>query len=106
MELVYVTVIGAAIGLLARYVLPGRRTYGILLLPAAAAAASDEDADAEGADDGRDARLVPHQHLAGAGLEVFGDAPRRDADVGGDDPFVLDDQNAGGGHVGRADPWR
>jgi hypothetical protein len=38
MELVYVTVIGAAIGLLARYVLPGRRTYGILLLPAAAAA--------------------------------------------------------------------
>ena len=38
MELVYVTVIGAAIGLLARYVLPGRRTYGLLLLPAAAAA--------------------------------------------------------------------
>jgi hypothetical protein len=38
MELVYVTVIGAAIGLLGRYVLPGRRTYGILLLPAAAAA--------------------------------------------------------------------
>jgi uncharacterized membrane protein YeaQ/YmgE (transglycosylase-associated protein family) len=38
MELVYVTVIGAAIGLLARYVLPGRRWYGILLLPAAAAA--------------------------------------------------------------------
>jgi hypothetical protein len=38
MELVYVTVIGAAIGLLARYVLPGRHTYGILLLPAAAGA--------------------------------------------------------------------
>lgn len=38
MELVYVTVIGAAIGLLARYVLPGRSTYGILLLPAASAA--------------------------------------------------------------------
>ena len=38
MELVYVTVIGAAIGLLARYLLPGRRSYGILLLPAAAAA--------------------------------------------------------------------
>jgi uncharacterized membrane protein YeaQ/YmgE (transglycosylase-associated protein family) len=38
MELVYVTVIGAAIGLLARYVLPGRHTYGILLLPSAAAA--------------------------------------------------------------------
>jgi len=38
MELVYVTVIGAAIGLLARYLLPGRRTYGLLLLPCAAAA--------------------------------------------------------------------
>lgn len=38
MELVYVTVIGAAIGLLARYLLPGRRAYGLLLLPAAAAA--------------------------------------------------------------------
>lgn len=38
MELVYVTVIGAALGLLARYLLPGRRTYGILLLPAASAA--------------------------------------------------------------------
>ena len=37
MELVYVTVIGAAIGLLARYLLPGRSSYGILLLPAAAA---------------------------------------------------------------------
>jgi uncharacterized membrane protein YeaQ/YmgE (transglycosylase-associated protein family) len=38
MELVYVTVIGAAIGLFARYVLPGRRSYGLFLLPAAAAA--------------------------------------------------------------------
>jgi uncharacterized membrane protein YeaQ/YmgE (transglycosylase-associated protein family) len=38
MELVYVTVIGAAIGLLARYLLPGRRSYGLLLLPCAAAA--------------------------------------------------------------------
>jgi uncharacterized membrane protein YeaQ/YmgE (transglycosylase-associated protein family) len=38
MELAYVTVIGAAIGALARYLVPGRRTYGILLLPAIAAA--------------------------------------------------------------------
>lgn len=38
MELVYVTVIGAALGAIARYLLPGRRTYGILLLPAIGAA--------------------------------------------------------------------
>jgi predicted phage tail protein len=38
MELVYVTVIGAAIGTLLRYVLPGRETYGIVLLPALGAA--------------------------------------------------------------------
>jgi hypothetical protein len=38
MELAYVTVIGAALGALARYALPGRRTYGLLLLPAIAAA--------------------------------------------------------------------
>ena len=38
MELVYVTVIGAAIGTLLRYVLPGRSTYGIALLPALGAA--------------------------------------------------------------------
>jgi uncharacterized membrane protein YeaQ/YmgE (transglycosylase-associated protein family) len=38
MELAYVTVIGAAIGALARYLLPGRRSYGMLLLPAIAAA--------------------------------------------------------------------
>jgi len=38
MELAYVTVIGAVIGAAARYLLPGRRTYGLLLLPAAAAA--------------------------------------------------------------------
>lgn len=38
MELAYVTVIGAAIGALARYLLPGRRAYGMLLLPAIAAA--------------------------------------------------------------------
>ncbi len=40
MELAYVTVIGAAIGALARYLLPGRPAYGILLLPAIAAAAT------------------------------------------------------------------
>ncbi|CAN5177462.1 hypothetical protein BH11ACT3_BH11ACT3_02190 [soil metagenome] len=33
MELLYVTVIGAAIGTIVRYVLPGRRGYGLLLLP-------------------------------------------------------------------------
>lgn len=38
MELVYVTVIAAAIGAIVRYVLPGRRSYGMLLLPAVAAA--------------------------------------------------------------------
>jgi hypothetical protein len=38
MELAYVTVIGAALGALARYALPGRRTYGVLLLPAISAA--------------------------------------------------------------------
>ena len=38
MELAYVTVIGAAIGALARYTLPGRRSYGMFLLPAIAAA--------------------------------------------------------------------
>jgi hypothetical protein len=38
MEIVYVTVIGLGIGAIARYLLPGRRTYGALLLPAATAA--------------------------------------------------------------------
>ncbi|MEO5922030.1 MAG: hypothetical protein ABIQ01_12900 [Pseudolysinimonas sp.] len=38
MELAYVTVIGAAIGALVRYILPGRRSYGLFLLPALAAA--------------------------------------------------------------------
>jgi len=38
MELAYVTVIGAAIGALARYTLPGRRSYGLFLLPAISAA--------------------------------------------------------------------
>ncbi|WBU38149.1 hypothetical protein [Homoserinibacter sp. YIM 151385] len=34
LELIYVTVIGAAIAALVRYLLPGRGTYGVLLLPA------------------------------------------------------------------------
>jgi uncharacterized membrane protein YeaQ/YmgE (transglycosylase-associated protein family) len=38
MELAYVTVIGAAIGALARYLLPGRSSYGMFLLPAIGAA--------------------------------------------------------------------
>jgi len=38
MELAYVTVIAAAIGALARYSLPGRRSYGLFLLPAISAA--------------------------------------------------------------------
>jgi hypothetical protein len=37
-ELVYVTVIGAGIGTVVRYILPNRSTYGILLLPAIGAA--------------------------------------------------------------------
>ena len=40
MELVYVTVIGAVLGGGARYLLPGRRNYGVLLLPAVGAAAT------------------------------------------------------------------
>ena len=40
MELVYVTVIGAGLGLLLRYILPGRTVYGVMLLPAVAAAAT------------------------------------------------------------------
>ena len=40
MELVYVTVIGAVLGGGARYLLPGRRSYGLLLLPAVGAAAT------------------------------------------------------------------
>lgn len=40
MELVYVTVVGAGLGLLLRYTLPRRDTYGILLLPAVGAAAT------------------------------------------------------------------
>jgi len=37
MELLYVTVVGAGIGVLLRYVLPGRHTYGVALLPAVGA---------------------------------------------------------------------
>jgi len=40
MELLFVTVIGAAIGAVFRYILPRRNTYGALLLPAVAAAAA------------------------------------------------------------------
>lgn len=40
MELLYVTVIGAFIGLALRYLLPGRDSYGLLLLPAVGAAAT------------------------------------------------------------------
>ncbi|RQP09456.1 MAG: hypothetical protein EAS51_11560 [Microbacteriaceae bacterium] len=40
MEIVFVTVIGAGIGGLIRYLLPGRRTHGLALLPAVGAAAT------------------------------------------------------------------
>ena len=42
MELIviYVTVVGAANGILLRYVLPGRHAYGIVLLPAVGADAA------------------------------------------------------------------
>ena len=38
MELVYVTVIGAMLGVIVRFVLPHRHSYGLALLPAIAAA--------------------------------------------------------------------
>ncbi len=38
MELLFVTVIGAGIGFLTRYTVPGREHHGALLLPAVAAA--------------------------------------------------------------------
>ena len=38
MELLYVTVIGASLALILRYVLPKRETYGAALLPAIGAA--------------------------------------------------------------------
>ncbi|MBX3194624.1 MAG: hypothetical protein KF727_05940 [Microbacteriaceae bacterium] len=37
MELLFVTVIAAALGALVRYIVPGRGAYGILLLPGIAA---------------------------------------------------------------------
>ncbi len=40
MEIVFVTVIGAALGALVRYLVPGRRSYGIALLPAVGGAAT------------------------------------------------------------------
>ncbi|MFC0682237.1 hypothetical protein ACFFGH_30785 [Lysobacter korlensis] len=38
MELLFVTVIGAGIGFIVRYTMPGREHHGALLLPAVAAA--------------------------------------------------------------------
>ncbi len=38
MEIVFVTVIGAGLGGLIRYLVPGRKSYGIALLPAVGAA--------------------------------------------------------------------
>lgn len=38
MELIYVTVVGAGIGVVLRYLLPGREAYGVALLPALGAA--------------------------------------------------------------------
>ncbi|TXK19618.1 hypothetical protein [Homoserinibacter sp. GY 40078] len=40
MEIVFVTVIGAGLGGLIRYLIPGRQNYGIALLPAIGAAAA------------------------------------------------------------------
>ena len=37
MELLFVTLIAFCIGLLARYVMPGRDTYGVVLVPSVAA---------------------------------------------------------------------
>ncbi|MCS0499024.1 hypothetical protein [Protaetiibacter mangrovi] len=38
MEIVFVTFIGAGIGAILRYLVPGRRSYGLALLPAVGAA--------------------------------------------------------------------
>lgn len=38
MEIVFVTVIGAGLGGIVRYLMPGRRSYGLALLPAVGAA--------------------------------------------------------------------
>jgi uncharacterized membrane protein YeaQ/YmgE (transglycosylase-associated protein family) len=40
MELAYVTVVGLGIGLLVRYLMPGRRMHGIALIPAVGAIAA------------------------------------------------------------------
>lgn len=40
MEIAFVLVIGAALGAIVRYLVPGRESHGFLVLPAAAAAAS------------------------------------------------------------------
>lgn len=40
MELLFVTLIAFCVGLLARYVVPGRDTYGVVLLPSISAAAT------------------------------------------------------------------
>ena len=40
MELFFVIVIGASLGLIARYVFPQRGTYGLLLVPSIAASAT------------------------------------------------------------------
>ena len=40
LSLVYVTVVGASLGVNTRFVLPGRHTYGFVLLPAIGAAVS------------------------------------------------------------------
>ena len=40
LSLVYVTVVGASLGVIARFLLPRRHTYGFVLLPAIGAAVS------------------------------------------------------------------
>ena len=40
LSLVYVTVVGASLGVIARFLLPGRHTYGFVVLPAIGAAVS------------------------------------------------------------------
>lgn len=40
MEIVFVTVIGAGLGAIVRYLVPGRNSYGMALLPGVAAAAT------------------------------------------------------------------
>lgn len=40
MEIVFVTVIGAVLGAIVRYLVPGRRSYGMALLPGVGAAAT------------------------------------------------------------------